>query len=116
MTNTSTDSGTKTREFFDRYFTTQIAYPSNQVDAVVGFFRSRGFDEQGAAGVATVLLQRAKRDNVNVFELLDGLKSFDRLKLTALVAAILNTDRSNISKIGYRSQETRSTGSRSIVY
>jgi hypothetical protein len=98
------DSADKTRLLFDRYFTKQISYPSNQVDAVVGFFRKRGFDELAATSVAGVLLQQAKIDSVNVFTLLDDLTGLDKIKLSNLVTAILNANRSKISKLGYRGE------------
>ena len=28
----------KTTEFFDKYFTKKLSFPSNEVDAVIGFF------------------------------------------------------------------------------
>lgn len=43
------DSGEEVRQFFDRYFVDPISYPSNQVDAVVGFFEKRGFDTSAAS-------------------------------------------------------------------
>lgn len=98
----NTDSAEKTRQFFDRYYVGSIAFPSNQVDAVIGFFKNRGFDDQAAASVASVLLQQAKVDNVNVFELLDSLKGFDKVRLSSLVTVILNSNRSPISKLGFR--------------
>ena len=36
------DSADATKKFFDQYFTESISYPSNQVDAVVGFFENKG--------------------------------------------------------------------------
>jgi hypothetical protein len=96
------DSSDRTRLLFDRYFTKEISYPSTQVDAVVGFFRKRDFDELAATSVAGVLLQQAKIDNVNVFTLLDDLKGLDKVKLSNLVTAILNANRSKVSKLGYR--------------
>lgn len=101
-TQSSNDSAESTREFFDRYFTTPISFPSNQVDAVIGFFENRGFDKQASASVAATLLQQAKIDGVDVFDLLESLKSFDKVKLTALVTTILNVNRSSISKLGFR--------------
>ena len=110
------DSSDRTTEFFNRYFTGRISYPSNQVNAVIGFFESRGFEKASAAAVASVLLQQAKIDNVNVFELLDSLKGFDKLKLSALVAVILNSNRSKISKIGFREEiETDLIEARNII-
>lgn len=99
---TTTDSADKTKRLFDRYFTKEISYASNQVDAVIGFFRKRGFDNQASISVSTVLLQQAKIDNVNVFTLLETLEGFDKVKLSNLVAAILNANRSKISKLGYK--------------
>ena len=32
-------------EFFDNYFTEKLAFPSNEVDAVIGFSKKRGFDK-----------------------------------------------------------------------
>jgi hypothetical protein len=114
-TSSTDDSATPTRQFFDRYFTESISFPSNQVDAVIGFFQSRGFEKQSAAGVATVLLQQAKIDGIDVFELLQGLKSFDKIKLTALVTAILNANRSAVSKLGYRETASVTAESRNIL-
>jgi hypothetical protein len=108
-TEKSTDSAEPTREFFNRYFTQPISFPSNQVDAVVGFFENRGFEKISAASVATVLLEQAKIDGVNVFDLLENLKSFDKVKLTALVTAILNANRSAVSKLGYREDNVPKT-------
>jgi hypothetical protein len=105
----TTDSAEPTRQFFNRYFTQSISFPSNQVDAVVGFFENRGFEKTAAASVASVLLEQAKVDSVNVFDLLEGLKSFDKVKLTALVTAILNANRSAVSKLGYREDNVPKT-------
>jgi hypothetical protein len=115
--NTNTDSNKNTRLFFDRFFQKEISYPSNQVDAVVGFFKNRGFEESAAISISTVLLQEAKIDNVNVLELLDTLKGYDKIKLSSLVTAILNSNRSKISKLGYRSQlDVNRVEARNIVY
>lgn len=111
VTNISTpnDSAESTREFFNRYFSEVIAFPSNQVDAVVGFFENKGFERAASASIASVLLEQSKIDNINVFDLLENLKSFDKIKLTALVTAILNSNRSAISKLGYREENTPTT-------
>jgi hypothetical protein len=100
----TTDSQQPTREIFDRFFTKSISYPSNKVDAVIGFFEKRGFDKNAAISVASVLLEQSVIDGVNVFELLDKLKGYDNIKLNSLVTAILNNSRSKISKLGYRQE------------
>lgn len=98
------DSADRTRLLFDRYFTQEISYPSNEVNAVVGFFKKRGFDDLAATSVASVILQQAKTDGTNVFELLDSLVGYDKVKLSNLVTAVLNANRSKVSKLGYREE------------
>jgi hypothetical protein len=111
------DSTDKTRVIFDRFFEREIAYPSNQVDAVIGFFVRRGFQEQAAQSVGSVLLQQAKIDGVNVLELLDTLNGLDSVKLSNLITAVLNANRSAISKLGLRTQNTTSSiEARNILY
>lgn len=96
----STDTEMKT--FFNQYYTQSTSYPSNQIDAVVGFFEKRGFDKIGAVSVATVLLQQAKTDNVNVFTLLETLNGQSDVQISALIAQILNSNRSATSTLGYK--------------
>jgi len=45
------DSSKATRLLFNRYFSSEIAYSSSQVDSVIGFFRKRGFDELAAINI-----------------------------------------------------------------
>lgn len=107
QTVTYPDSANETKQFFNKYFTESISYPSNQVDAVVGFFKKRGFDEVAAASVAAILLEQAKIDNVNVFTLLDTLKGLENRQLSSVIARILNSNRSRVSSIGYRNTEKK---------
>jgi hypothetical protein len=111
------DSAAEVKEFFDKYFSKKISVTSNQVDSVVGFFVKRGFDNNSAIAVATVLLQQAKIDNVNIFQLLDTLQGLNEVSISKLVATILNSNRSRISSIGF-AVENRATTSeeRNIVY
>lgn len=111
------DSAAEVKEFFDKYFSKKISLTSNQVDSVVGFFKKRGFDTNSAIAVATVLLQQAKIDNVNVFQVVDTLQGLNEVQLSALVATILNTNRSRASSIGYKIQNNVATSERrNIVY
>ena len=98
----STDSADSLKSILDKYFTSSISFPTNQVDAVIGFFENRGFDKTSAQTIGTILMQQARLDDVNVFELLDTLKGWDALKLSAVVTEILNYNRSKISTLGYK--------------
>ena len=100
------DSSAEVKEFFDKYFVDPISYSATQVDSVVGFFLKRGFDQSSATGVATVLLQQAKIDEVNVFTLLDTLKGLDDVQISGLVGEIVNYNRSKVSVIGFKTENT----------
>ncbi len=102
----NTDSSDVVRSFFDNYFNAPISYPAEQVDAVVGFFKKRGFDDLSANSTSIVLLQQAKLDNVNVFQLLDTLKGLTEIQLSSVVAEVLNYNRQKVSVLGYKQQNS----------
>ena len=109
-------SDQKVVEFFDTYFDKKLSFPSNQVDAVIGFFTKRGFDNEAAVSVGSVLLQQAKIDSVNVFQLLDTLKGLDSVQLSSIVTEVLNYNRSKTSTLGFkRTQQVEKLEKRNIV-
>ncbi len=103
------DSAEEVRSFFDKYFTSQITFPVNQIDAVVGFFLKNGFDEQAAKSIAIVLLNQAKIDNVNPLQLVDTLKAMDSAQLSRVVTEILNLYRERSSSLGFKTISTEET-------
>lgn len=103
---TNTDSAEEVKLFFNNYFNAQVSFPAETVDAVVGFFRSNGFDELASNSVAIILLQQSKLDGVNVFQLLDTLKVLTAVQLSAVVAEVLNYNRQKTSVLGYRQTDT----------
>ena len=109
------DSADDVKQFFNNYFVEPISYSSNKVDSVVGFFENRGFDTQSAVGVATVLLQQAKIDDINVFTLLDTLKGATDVEISSIVTEILNNNRPKSSSLGFKSEQNIREESRNIV-
>ena len=105
----SEDSADEVKQFFDRYFTKSVSITSNEVDSVVGFFLKRNFDKSAAISVATVILQQAKIESKNVFTLLDSLEGLSEVKLSQLVTAILNNNRSATSALCYTTPFTNTT-------
>lgn len=101
-TDTNIDSSTEVRNFFDRYFTQQLTFPASQIDAVIGFFLKRGFDEQSAKSTAIVLLNQSKIDQVNVFQLLDTLKGLNDAQLSSIITEVLNANREKTSLLGFK--------------
>jgi hypothetical protein len=96
------DSAAEVKEFFNQYLTEKISYPSNEIDAVVGFFENRGFEKSAAISTATALLQQAKIDNVKIFSLIDTLKGLTSVQLSDIVANVLNYNREKVSTLGFK--------------
>lgn len=107
---------TDTRQFFDKFFTHEITFPAGEIDATIGYFLKRGFDQESARSISIVLLNQARLDNVSTFQLLDTLKVLTDIQLSQLVAQILNAYREKISLLGYRiNPTTESYESRNIL-
>lgn len=98
-TATSTEN---VNRFFNSLYEHEMTFPSNQIDATVGFFLKRDFDLESARSTAIVLLTQARLDNVNVFELLDTMKTLNTIQLSQIVTQVLNASREKTSILGYR--------------
>jgi hypothetical protein len=104
------------RLFFDRYFTKPLTISSNDLDSVVGYFESKGFEKAAATSVSVVLLEQAKLDNVKIFKLLETLKGLDDIQLSVVVAEVLNYNRQKSSIIGFkRDVQPNKIESRNII-
>ena len=99
---TATDTSIEVKQFFDKFFVHQVSFPSNQIEGVVGFFLKNGFDPESARSTSIVLLNQARADGVNVFELIDTLKTLTDVQLSQVVAQVLNAYREKVSLLGYR--------------
>lgn len=105
------------KEFFDTYFDKKIEISANKVDATVGFFKKRGFEEQAAISISVIILEQSIKDNIDIFKVLDTLQTLKKFQLSSLVAKILNSNRSAISLLGIKNENTTTTiESRNVVY
>lgn len=102
QTTSGNGNNQEVRALFDKFFLHQITFPSNQIDAVLGFFLRRGFDDEAARSTGIVLLNQARLDNVNVFELIDTLKGLTDVQLAKVVTEVLNSYREQTSTLGYK--------------
>lgn len=104
------------RQFFNNYFEEQVSFPSNLIDAVVGFFVKRGFNEEVSRSIGIVLLNQSRLDNVNVFQLLENLDSLSDIQMNRIITQILNFYRVQTSILGYKSAaKTDSFETRNIL-
>jgi hypothetical protein len=101
-TTENNDSSTASRTFFDSYYQQGISVSSSDVDAVIGFFSSRGFELSAAQTIGGTLIKQAKAEKVNVGKLIDTLNGLNELQMSRVVTEILNYDRLRISTLGYR--------------
>ena len=90
-----------TPEYYKNFYETDIAYNPEEIDATIGYFLKRGFDKVAAINTASVILQQAKIDKLNVQQLLDTLSGVTDVQLSVIVAQILNINRSKTSAIGF---------------
>ena len=110
------DSAGNVKKYFNTYYGKELAFPSNDVDAVIGFLESKGFERFSAVSTGTIILQQAKIDGIKVFELLDTLKGLDKLQLSYTVTQVLNFNRQKISTLGYKlANEQKPTEARNIM-
>lgn len=94
------------RDVFDKFFSSKVSFPAEEIDAVLSFFLKRGFELESARSISIIMLNQAREDQVNVFELLDSLKKLTDVQMNQLIAQVLNSYRENVSALGYRIQET----------
>tara|TARA_B110000503_G_scaffold86895_1_gene132171 strand:- start:1314 stop:1787 length:474 start_codon:yes stop_codon:yes gene_type:complete len=114
--NISKGSDEDTRLFFDRYYTKSINFADNDLNSVVGFFENKGFDKNSAIAVSITLLAQAKLDNIKIYKLLDTLKNYQDMQLTAVVAEVLNYNRKRTSAVGFkRTSFDNKTEKRNII-
>ena len=102
---TTLDSAENVKIFFNAYGSKRQSFLTNEIDATVGFFVSRGFDQTAATAVGGIILESAKIEGVKVFELLDTLKGLDSVQLSAVVAEILNFNRPRTSTLGVKQEQ-----------
>jgi hypothetical protein len=103
------ESFSNVKTFFNNSFTKSVSFPAEQIDATVAFFVRRGFDQASAGSVAIVLLNQARSEGVDVFKLLDSVKSLTDIQLSQIVAQVLNASRDKTSLLGYRTATVDNT-------
>lgn len=108
------DSAAGTKLFFDTYGDQPLEFNATDVDACIGFFTKNGFEQDAATVTAAVLLKQSKIERIPIYRILDTLKNVEGIKLSALVAEILNNNRTVSSTLGYREPVVPSTIIRNI--
>lgn len=95
------NGGDATIQAFNTYYSQPLELKAAEFDAMVGFFTSRGFEQDSAQSIAVTIITQAKTDNFNPMYVLDTLKGLDAPTLSALVSEIINHNRFKTSFLGY---------------
>jgi len=91
-----------TKQFFNNFFTHQVSFPSEQIDVVIAFFMKRNFDEDSSRSITIILLNQARVDNVNIFQLIDTMKGLTDIQLSNIIIKIINVNGNNTNILGYK--------------
>ena len=97
--NTSTSDGTV--QVFNTYFSAPVELNVGTLNAMTGFFESRGFDPLTAKSIAVIIMAQADVDGYNPMSVLDNLNGLDGLEISELATQILNHNRYKTSFLGY---------------
>ncbi len=101
---------------YDAYLNKPLELETSTLNAMKGFFQSRGFEPLSAESISVIIIKQAKRDGYNPITILDTLKGLDNVEISALVAEILNYNRFKSSFLGYaRANNTASEIDRNIL-
>ena len=100
QSSTSKSSSDATVAVFDKFFQSPVEINAATLDAMTGFFQSKGFELVAAESTAVVIITQAKKDNLNPMEILDTLSGLTTVDISALVAEILNYNRYKTSSLG----------------
>jgi hypothetical protein len=101
---------------FERYTSLPIELNSSVFAAMKGYFTNRGFGDVSAESITVTLMTQAQSDGYNPMKILDSLRGFNSIELSALVAEILNYNRYKSSSLGFAAPITANKNvSRNII-
>ena len=99
--NIYTSNGTV--QSFNSYYTAPIEFDAGTLNAMTGFFESRGFDITTSNAISAIIITQAQSDGYNPMTVLDSLVGLDGLEISELATQILNYNRFKSSFLGYSS-------------
>lgn len=101
---------------YDSYINAPLEVETSTYNTMKGFFGGKGFDEKSSEAMSMIIIRQAKQDGYSPMTILDTLKGFDNIEISALVSEILNYNRFKSSFLGYaRQPNTPDTITRNIL-
>lgn len=112
-------STNKTGEFFDVYNTTrsETLVPSNEYDAVRGFFMRKTNDNKTvSAGLTDTVMQIANLHNVAPMDIIQEFNEYAVTDIQQALVSLINQTRANTSILGFNKNKTPSvSAARNII-
>lgn len=99
--NPSKSSSDQTVQAFDSFYNQPLEIKTSTLNAMKGYFESRGFDKLAAESIAVTIIRQSKVDSKNPMEVLDTLRGLTDVQISAVVSEILNYNRFKSSFLGY---------------
>jgi hypothetical protein len=90
-----------TVQSFNSFYSYPIELHAGTLNAITGFFTSRGFDSAAAQAIAVIIITQSKKDGFNPMQVLDTLKGYGNVEVSTFVSTILNFNRYKTSFLGY---------------
>ena len=112
-------STNKTGEFFDVYNTprSETLVPSNEFDAVRGFFMRKTNDNKTvSAGLTDTVMQIANLHNVAPMDIIQEFNEYAVTDIQQALVSLINQTRANTSILGFNKNKTPSVpAARNII-
>lgn len=112
-------STNKTGEFFDVYNTpkSETLVPSNEYDAVRGFFMRKTNDNKTVSeGLTDTVMQIANLHNVAPMDIIQEFNEYAVTDIQQALVSLINQTRANTSILGFNKNKTPSvTAARNII-
>ena len=112
-------STNKTGEFFDVYNTpkSETLVPSNEYDAVRGFFMRKTNDNKTVSeGLTDTVMQIANLHNVAIMDIIQEFNEYAVTDIQQALVSLINQTRANTSILGFNKNKTPSvTAARNII-
>lgn len=86
---------------FNNYYASPIELHSGTLNALTGFFTSRGFEETSAQTISVIIMTQAKKDRLNPMSILDTLGGYQAVEVSTFVTTLLNFNRYKTSFLGF---------------
>lgn len=87
-------------DYFQDYQNSPIAINPATLSIIQGFFTSRGFSDSSAKTISETIIRQSVIDGYNPLQIVDTMRSLDKVQISAIIAEILNYNRFKTSSLG----------------